>query len=314
MIELKAELQKKYELCKRKPENNLEIRRKHLKLKGQVSASNTKDKTESVPRQTDIDINEEEQQLRKSRLALEAKARLYEKITSDDALLDDERNELYMVDFQRKVLYGEHKIGKPESNEADQKHTEWRHPNVTQQNASTPFGAYSDNHNEGIDPDQPVHYQNVQFDEIRDHGTSYFAFSTDEKKRNEQMEELNAMRRKTEKQRQTNEKMKAKRHSMLAARLAKLCERRNIDKSVIDEFVPKPEEARPPEPVDLASIPLPDEVKEPQKPAKVRPWDIGKIGFELPVPNKRKIMSQQVWIEEQRKERYEEFAPPSSYN
>lgn len=40
----------------------------------------------------------------------------------------------------------------------------------------------------------------------------------------------------------------------------------------------------------------------------VRPWDIGKEGVK-----ERHVYSQEEWVDKQRKERQEEFAPPSSY-
>ncbi|GFY58726.1 coiled-coil domain-containing protein 174, partial [Trichonephila inaurata madagascariensis] len=52
-----------------------------------------------------VEDSEEELALKKSRDALEAKAKLYEKIVSNKILIDDEQSELYQVDFQRKVLY-----------------------------------------------------------------------------------------------------------------------------------------------------------------------------------------------------------------
>ena len=43
-------------------------------------------------------------------------------------------------------------------------------------------------------PVGPVHYQDIQQGEIRTHGVGYYAFSTDESKRIEQMDLLNKLR------------------------------------------------------------------------------------------------------------------------
>ena len=43
-------------------------------------------------------------------------------------------------------------------------------------------------------PAEPVHYQGVRSGEIRNHGVGYFAFSTDTKKREEEMKMLTKLR------------------------------------------------------------------------------------------------------------------------
>ena len=43
----------------------------------------------------------------------------------------------------------------------------------------------------------PVHYENLKFDEIRNLGTGYYAFSKDEEERKKQMEGLKNMREET---------------------------------------------------------------------------------------------------------------------
>ena len=67
-----------------------------------------------------------------------------------------------------------------------------------------------------------VHYQDVQFDEVRDLGTGYFGFSRSERKREKQKEELTEIREETLTARGGAEKIKAKRAEMMKARLAKV--------------------------------------------------------------------------------------------
>ena len=43
-------------------------------------------------------------------------------------------------------------------------------------------------------PVAPVHYQDVQAGEVRNHGVGYYAFSTDTEKRREEMEMLAKLR------------------------------------------------------------------------------------------------------------------------
>ena len=67
-----------------------------------------------------------------------------------------------------------------------------------------------------------VHYQDVQFDEVRDLGTGYFGFSRSEREREKQKEELTEIREETLTARERAEKIKAKRAEMMKARLAKV--------------------------------------------------------------------------------------------
>ena len=67
-----------------------------------------------------------------------------------------------------------------------------------------------------------VHYQDVQFDEVRDLGTGYFAFSRSERERERQKEDLTEIREETLTAREKAEKIKAKRAEMMKARLAKV--------------------------------------------------------------------------------------------
>lgn len=325
LLDLKAELHKKYESFQRAKlsQRSESPRSTSFKCKDQKVLKEKK----AIPKVTvkvSEESSEEELALKKSQLALEAKAKLYEKITSNKILIDDEESEKYLVDFQRKVLYDTPVNDKNEN-------TESKPPAVLEKDAAStyssdsfkeiyhkkPMGSdkYESLKVEDNQTDQPVHYQNVQFNEIRDHGTGYFAFSMDESKRKEQMEELKKLHKQTEEQRLLTQRLQRKRKSMLEARLAKVCERRNIDKSVVQTYTKTQETpADQDQVVDLSSIPLPETPEIPEKKeVKIRPWDIGKTNFIPFVPEKQKIRSQTNWIEDKRSERPSEFAPPSSY-
>ncbi|XP_068696263.1 coiled-coil domain-containing protein 174-like [Montipora foliosa] len=75
-------------------------------------------------------------------------------------------------------------------------------------------------------PVGPVHYQDIRFDEIRNHGVGYYQFSTDEGERQEQMKALDKLREQTLEQRVRAQKLKDKRKAALDARLAKVRERK----------------------------------------------------------------------------------------
>ncbi|KAF8764559.1 coiled-coil domain-containing protein 174-like [Argiope bruennichi] len=323
MIDLKAELHKKYDsLRKAKLDQRAEaeLRSKPTPFKNKLDTNkDKKQKPAPLVKKPKDEESEEDLALKKSQLALEAKAKLYEKIVSNQILIDDEQNELYQVDFQRKVLYDTPKPEKIVENKdmINTNQSDYSASNNTylQKNLNKSEIQQSRSEKEIPDPDQPIHYQNVQYNEIRDHGTAYFAFSENETKRKEQMEELQSLRQETEAQRITKQKMQNKRKAMIQARLAKICERKNIDQSALEAFkteTPDIPEAQVP---DLLSIPLPEPKQENiKKETKVRPWDIGKDSLQHFVPQKKqKTKSQNDWIEEMREERRPEFAPPNLY-
>ncbi|GFW46451.1 coiled-coil domain-containing protein 174 [Trichonephila clavipes] len=330
IIDLKAELHKKYDSFRRAKldkSTNLSKRTPFINKNKSVQNKDKKQKPVPVVKQK-VEDSEEELALKKSREALEAKAKLYEKIVSNKILIDDEESELYQVDFQRKVLYETPVPQKTSENKNDNSdytsHSDSDlsfTKNIYQSkfSASSSAQKLSSEKSETTDPDQPIHYQNVQFNEVRDHGVAYFAFSENEAKRKEQMEELNTLRQETESQRIARQKLQMKRKTMLQTRLAKICERKNIDPSALDEYkiVPETENVNTCEAptLDLSSIPLPEHEQEvPKKQPKIRPWDIGKDSLQHFVPEKkRKIKSQNDYVEERREERLSEFAPPSMY-
>lgn len=75
-------------------------------------------------------------------------------------------------------------------------------------------------------PIGPVHYQDIRFDEIRNHGVGYYQFSTNEEERQQQMKTLDKLRDQTMEQRVRTQKLKDKRKAALDARLAKVRERK----------------------------------------------------------------------------------------
>ncbi|KRX83017.1 Dipeptidyl peptidase 8 [Trichinella sp. T6] len=150
----------------------------------------------------------------------------------------------------------------------------------------------------------PVHYQHVLGNEPIVHGASYYEFSLDEQKRQEQMKMLDEARQQTLIHRAKNERIREKRKLLLKARLEKVAERRQIGS--FPELFPNMTEDEK----NVDDIPMPDDTPDEQKAedeerAKrraihVRPWD------EI----KKKRTS---WIEERREERDPEFAPPNSH-
>ncbi|KRY84546.1 Dipeptidyl peptidase 8 [Trichinella pseudospiralis] len=161
----------------------------------------------------------------------------------------------------------------------------------------------------------PVHYQHVlgnvgyiilrlMFAEPIVHGASYYEFSLDEQKRQEQMKMLDEAREQTLIQRAKNERIREKRKLLLKARLEKVAERRQIgafpelfpnmteDEKMVDD-IPMPDDASDEKKAE-------DEERAKRRAIHVRPWDEMK---------KRRTR----WIEERREERDPEFAPPHPF-
>uniref|UniRef100_A0A0B6XY01 CCDC174 alpha/beta GRSR domain-containing protein n=1 Tax=Arion vulgaris TaxID=1028688 RepID=A0A0B6XY01_9EUPU len=160
-----------------------------------------------------------------------------------------------------------------------------------------------------------IHYSNVQFDEIRNHGVGFFQFSKDHEKREGQLEDLKKMREQTVDERIRKERVKDKRQAMMEARLAKVRQRRNLKEPALEikletendgETVgPKLSEALlPPSTEDIIKKEEMDKQAEEKRKAHVRDWDKDK---QKDLPIKRN------YIESMREEREQEFAPPSAY-
>ncbi|GFS12499.1 coiled-coil domain-containing protein 174 [Elysia marginata] len=158
-----------------------------------------------------------------------------------------------------------------------------------------------------------VHYSNVQFDEIRAHGVGYYQFSKDHSKRQEELEELQKLRDETKNQQSTKEKIKDKRKAMLEARLAKVRQRRKLKEEVVEAGkIAEEKDVK-----EYDSSKLKDDVsilktegdtkKEAEEKRKnhVREWDKDKAEC-----NTWGLKDYVTW---RRKERENEFAPPSLY-
>ena len=87
----------------------------------------------------------------------------------------------------------------------------------------------------------PVHYENIKFDEIRDLGTGYYAFSKNEEERKQQMDELKKMREQTVSAQKKKELLQKKRKAALDARLMKVKRRKAEEEGRLDEFLEEEE-------------------------------------------------------------------------
>ncbi|KAM9324378.1 coiled-coil domain-containing protein 174 [Gastrophryne carolinensis] len=162
-------------------------------------------------------------------------------------------------------------------------------------------------------PIGPLHYEDIRDNEARQLGVGYFAFARDELSRKKQMETLNMLRDQTEDQRLKHERLKAKRKSMLDARLAKLRQRKMKEKGIEAEpetaqddeeetVGPQPEEHTDHE----AKVEVVIQERRDTKPGTthIREWDRGK---EFTFGRWSKVR------DDLRNDRDPDFAPPSFY-
>ena len=70
--------------------------------------------------------------------------------------------------------------------------------------------------------EEPTRYQDVLYDEVRQHGVGYYGFSRDEALREEQMAQLQEMREQTAAGKARRERLLEKRRALAAERLAKV--------------------------------------------------------------------------------------------
>ncbi|XP_065363090.1 coiled-coil domain-containing protein 174 [Calliphora vicina] len=185
-----------------------------------------------------------------------------------------------------------------------------------------------------------VHYQDVFFDEARQHGVGYYAFSTDEEERKKQQKELEKARQQTVEEQKRREALKEQREKIIAERVLAAKNRQRarlglppLEKEEISENKESSED-KPPETKEerksrkkaekLEKKRLQEEEeREKERLSHIRPWDKEKDGVvqqkngeeeEWQYKPEREPMSQEQWNEYKRNERINEFAPPTASN
>ncbi|KZS11786.1 Coiled-coil domain-containing protein 174 [Daphnia magna] len=398
LVALKAELLNKQSQVQKVKQDGFQTIRNRSTRKPVAVKQNSG--VEARAKRDEEQKDEDQPTLDKSRLILEEKAKLYERLSRDKAILDEETisedQSFFLVDFQQKVV--QHTITErrtqkvisskiqeeTSSDEAgNEEYTaanpdeEWvdyvdsfgrtrrclkkdltvfqqRDAELNKQpgasSTTTPYGNFvtSSQQNSSEDPQNisgldeearkrqrllwekeeeenrqksKVHYQDILYQEARQHGVGFYSFSKDEEERAKQMEELERIRKQTEMARAQTAQTSLDKQSALEARLKKVRDRKRQKLGLPPlkeqrKRLPTPSAAEPEAP------PAADSAKEaedkmrklaagglPQS-AKIRPWDFGKEG--VPIP-KKPVMSQHSWVEKKREERKQEFAPPSAF-
>uniref|UniRef100_A0A8D8ZUP5 Coiled-coil domain-containing protein 174 n=1 Tax=Cacopsylla melanoneura TaxID=428564 RepID=A0A8D8ZUP5_9HEMI len=160
-----------------------------------------------------------------------------------------------------------------------------------------------------------VHYSDILYGEARQHGVSYYEFSSDETERAKQIDKLNKLRDETREKREKARQMRRLRKKQFKTRLMMTENRKRVSQglppleldldnlsSSEDEADKREREEEERRKQELINDMVAKKLEEIRKANKTREWDVGKDGQ----------MSQEEWIDKQREERKQEFAPPSA--
>jgi len=248
---------------------------------------------------------DEEIALAKSRAILEAKAKLYDEIMSNGEMRvlaeddgDDDNDKSFLVDFERKIFdknvqppkieftdnFGRTRLVTPDEYERlkseERKQQTSRDERTSTNDVEQEIQRVERLHREKMRSKWEaemeelrnkthVHYQDVLFDEKRDHGVGYYQFSTDDQKRTEQMTMLNDLRSQTKLEQMKFQHDQNQRQSTLSERLQKMRMRKAKEMGIQLGVEEKPIET-PATPV----IERPSPIETPATPVIERPSPI----------------------------------------
>ncbi|XP_011197097.1 coiled-coil domain-containing protein 174 [Zeugodacus cucurbitae] len=184
-----------------------------------------------------------------------------------------------------------------------------------------------------------VHYQDVFFDEARQHGVGYYTFSTDEEERKKQQKELEDARQSTIEEQNRREQLRAHREKIISERVlaAKNRQRARLGLPPLEKVEENEKYANTTEETkderkarkQIEKIKRKQEKYEKERELErnnhVRPWDKEKVSTgstnsaidnDMTEPKwsykpEKLPMCQEQWNEKKRSERIEEFGPVS---
>lgn len=106
LIDLKAELLRKKEAFKLQKQKQGQPEDVYVKQKLNLRGDSARAAEKAAPKKAPVaeDTSEEDADLKRSRAALQRKAKLYEKLSSGKVIPGDEESSLYVVNFQRKAM------------------------------------------------------------------------------------------------------------------------------------------------------------------------------------------------------------------
>ncbi|CAF2878941.1 unnamed protein product [Rotaria sp. Silwood2] len=238
---------------KTKPDLDIEVvnpskkKKKTEEIKPPTSSSSTTTTT-TLSREDEIAYA-------KSRAILEAKSKLYDEIMSNSEMKllaeddgDDDNDKSFLVDFERKIYETNQNNNKIEYTDSFGRTRLVTSDEYEQLKASEKKKSYDkvqstkteneierverlhreqmrskwESEMEALRNKTHLHYQDILFDEKREHGVGYYNFSTDDKQRAEQMTTLNELRTNTKIEQTKFIQEKEKRQSNMAERLNKI--------------------------------------------------------------------------------------------
>lgn len=354
LVDLKAALFQKQQQVKQEKQTSFDSAQPNKSVSDKTSSiwRNAKPARKGVKpaaAKEEASLSLEDEELAKSQQALAAKAKQYEELSRgvrrDEHSGGEDEEGSYLVDFAKKI-YNE--VNNKEFEKPDESLSHSAVDSATDtmeyvdsfgrtrrriEGGSPPPVLLSEDREQEewagpeTQPEGPLHYEGVRGGEVRTHGVGYYAFSSDEAKRQEQMKLLDNLKKQTAQNRDKNKKIQEKRKALLEARLAKVKQRKLKQKIESEDnsegiaaFNFSDNDAGPSESetelTDLSAM-ISQELKraresaelakvkqaEYDRSAHVRPWDKGKAA-ELFQKRKRQLEN----------ERCSDFAPPGSYN
>ncbi|CAF1404658.1 unnamed protein product [Adineta steineri] len=214
------------------------------------------EETNPTPTPSSTLSREDEIAFAKSRAILEAKSKLYDEIMSNNEMKllaeddGDDNDESFLVDFERKIyetnqkqthmeytdsfgrtrLVTRDEYERLKSSEKKKSSSEEKIPsNNTEDEINRIERLHREQMRSKWESDMDalrnkthVHYQDILFDEKREHGIGFYKFSTDDKQRAEQMATLNDLRTNTKNEQMKFSQEKEKRTVNMSDRLNKI--------------------------------------------------------------------------------------------
>jgi len=176
-----------------------------------------------------------------------------------------------------------------------------------------------------------LHYTDVRFDEARNHGAAFYAFSKDEQTRLKEQVTLKKLHEETDNARLEKERKAEKRKREMADRIWKIKQKRRekLGLPPLEDEPPKVDtngDEDTEQGVDFTKSVV-DGLKmfrknqeeeekrknEIKRRENLRDWDLGKDGLDE-MKKEWKVLTQQEWLSKQRLERNQDFAPPTAFN
>jgi len=173
-----------------------------------------------------------------------------------------------------------------------------------------------------------LHYSDVRFDEARAHGAGFYAFSKDEEARSKEQVTLKKLHEETDEARKEKEKKSEKRKREMAERIRKIKQKRREklglppleDEEPVNERKSDSDTEADFTKSVVEGLKMFRQSKEEEEKRRneikrrenLRDWDVGKEGLSE-MKKEWRVMTQQEWLDKQRKERNAEFAPPSAF-